>query len=515
MMKLVSSLVSKSNKAAKLYNKVTSSKGDAPDPDAPAFVLGREVGGHDGSLQRRVASTPWLTYRRGFPPLVPASHTSDVGWGCMLRVGQMALGQTVLRMFLGPDWTLPPSAVEALLADDSSGSEGASSPAPSALLQAPPERPPLPDMYYEILRWFADTPDPSVPYSIHNISSLGCRLGVNIGDWFAPTTIGNCLQYLVNVHAPGGLAMYVAYDATVYLADLESAATAPVGTLNPMADAMWVVSPTSPVASEGVPDLPHLYTYGKDPGGIVHAHTAPPSSVPPRQRERTGSEQGSAPSDPGDAASASSSTSSLPPSPPSVSETPALDVPEWAAHLLSPSAETATAWRPTLVFVPVRLGLQALNDVYIEPIKAVFEFPQTIGVLGGKPRGALFFIGVQGDSLVYLDPHSVQPVSFVSPDTPPSAFSYQCSNPRVVPVSKIDPSMAFCFYCASPADVVDLIVRLNDVQARFGTGVLSIVPGQSPSSSMAVVDAASSSASSAPPPSSDLASWEDDDFEFI
>ncbi|KAJ2606863.1 hypothetical protein H4R99_000036 [Coemansia sp. RSA 1722] len=63
------------------------------------------------------------------------------------------------------------------------------------------------------------------------------------------------------------------------------------------------------------------------------------------------------------------------------------------------------SWRPLLLLVPVRLGLSRLNLGYIPKIKTLFQIPQSVGLVGGKPSRSFYFIGRQGDSLFYLDPH--------------------------------------------------------------------------------------------------------------
>jgi len=44
----------------------------------------------------------------------------------------------------------------------------------------------------------------------------------------------------------------------------------------------------------------------------------------------------------------------------------------------------------------LRLGLSDLNEAYVPALKAVFEIPQSLGIIGGRPNHALYFIGYAG-----------------------------------------------------------------------------------------------------------------------
>ncbi|KAJ0258496.1 Cysteine protease ATG4b [Hirschfeldia incana] len=120
-------------------------------------------------------------------------------------------------------------------------------------------------------------------------------------------------------------------------------------------------------------------------------------------------------------------------------------------------------WTPLLLLVPLVLGLDKVNPRYIPSLKATFTFPQSLGVLGGKPGASTYIVGVQDDNGFYLDPHDVQQVITVNKETPDvvDTSSYHCNVLRYVPLESLDPSLALGFYCRDKADFDDLCLRAS------------------------------------------------------
>ena len=70
-----------------------------------------------------------------------------------------------------------------------------------------------------------------------------------------------------------------------------------------------------------------------------------------------------------------------------------------------------SSWKPLLLFISLRLGLSDINPVYIPGLKASFTLPASLGVIGGRPNHALYFLGHVEDEVVFLDPHTTQPAT--------------------------------------------------------------------------------------------------------
>ena len=115
------------------------------------------------AFKHDVQSRLWFTYRSGFPAITPTNLTSDTGWGCMLRSGQMMLAQALLHHHLRRDWRMRRDR-------------------------------PTPKWYGLILRLFED--HPSAMFSIHRIAQVGRQYHRNIGQWFGPDTVCKVLRHI-------------------------------------------------------------------------------------------------------------------------------------------------------------------------------------------------------------------------------------------------------------------------------------------------------------------------------
>lgn len=130
-------------------------------------------------------------------------------------------------------------------------------------------------------------------------------------------------------------------------------------------------------------------------------------------------------------------------------------------------------WRPVFFIVPVRLGLRAVDDVYLPSLKAAFTHAYCLGIMGGRPRHSLYFVGYQDDSLIGLDPHHCQQVVDMS-DPAFSTGSYECSNPRKVPFTSVDPSMAIGFLARTPEELEELYLFAEDPKLHRGSPLFSV-----------------------------------------
>ncbi|KAM9385307.1 cysteine protease ATG4C [Pholidichthys leucotaenia] len=350
------------------------------------------------AFRKDFASRVWLTYREEFPPLPDSTLTSDCGWGCMLRAGQMMLAQGLILHFLGRDWTWPEAltlqpldtetwtttAAKRLVASLEASLQGATGPSDCGSPPRPPAHAPgsaeeadahLKEMYHRTLvSWFGDSP--SAQLGLHRLVCLGRTVGKQAGDWYGPAAVAHILRKAVEEAMDPGLAgitAYVSQDCTVYSADVIDCHGGPTA------------GQTADGASDGVP-------------GQQNSQEASASSQP--------------------------------------------------------------SSRAVIILVPVRLGGEKTNPDYFDFAKSILSLEYCIGIIGGKPKQACYFVGFQDDSLIYMDPHYCQ--SFVDVGTSDFPLqSYHCPSPKKMPFSKMDPSCTIGFYSRSAEDYERIMQELS------------------------------------------------------
>ncbi|KAI1287316.1 Cysteine protease ATG4B [Halotydeus destructor] len=321
---------------------ITESKEFLPSEE-PVWVLGRKYSTlHElDDLLSDLRSRIWITYRSGFVPIGGSGPSSDSGWGCMLRCGQMVLAQAHMLRHLGRDWRWNRSCPNA----------------------EPDDQPlHLPDnsheLYLKVLRQFEDKKNNV--YSIHQISQMGASEGKPVGTWFGPNTIAQALRKLVCYDQWNDLKLHVALDNVVIISEIKS---------------LCLTS---------------------EPDGTAN-------------------------------------------------------------------------WKPLLLFIPLRLGLTDINPIYFKALKATFRLKQSLGIIGGRPNHALYFVGNVADELIYLDPHKTQSIVNVDEDD----RSYHCLDVLKLDLKYLDPSISLCFYCNSESDfdtwciLVKRALIINEKQPLF------------------------------------------------
>ncbi|XP_057600094.1 cysteine protease ATG4B isoform X3 [Hippopotamus amphibius kiboko] len=113
-------------------------------------------------------------------------------------------------------------------------------------------------------------------------------------------------------------------------------------------------------------------------------------------------------------------------------------------------------WRPLVLLIPLRLGLTDMNAAYAETLKRCFRMPQSLGVIGGKPNSAHYFIGYVGEELIYLDPHTTQPAVQAPEHCRVPDESFHCQHPPSrMSLAELDPSIAVGFFCKTEGDFND------------------------------------------------------------
>lgn len=109
---------------------------------------------------------------------------------------------------------------------------------------------------------------------------------------------------------------------------------------------------------------------------------------------------------------------------------------------------------PVLVLFPLRLGIDKVNQYYHDSLLQLLAVPQLVGIAGGKPASSLYFLGYQGDNLIYLDPHTPQRAD-------DAIESYHTRRIQTLNINGLDPSLMAGILLRDEASYLDLRSRLE------------------------------------------------------
>ncbi|KAI0227946.1 Cysteine protease ATG4B [Lamellibrachia satsuma] len=253
--------------------------------------------------------------------------------------------------------------------------------------------------YHEILRMFLDKKDSY--YSIHQIASMGVSEGKEVGEWFGPNTIAQVLKKLAVYDEWSNLVLHISLDNTVITEDIKTLCRCSCGDKNESGSA------TDKQRSEE-----ETATTLRNRKATLHNGLDP---------QMDGAHKGA------------------------------------TGHSMQSSGKCDQChnhWKPLLLIIPLRLGLSEMNSVYHSQLKMCFTMKQSVGIIGGEPNHAHWFIGYVDDEVVYLDPHTTQPyVDVTAPGE--SDESYHCRYASRMRIEDLDPSMALGFYCSTEAEFDD------------------------------------------------------------
>jgi hypothetical protein len=106
-----------------------------------------------------------------------------------------------------------------------------------------------------------------------------------------------------------------------------------------------------------------------------------------------------------------------------------------------------------LILVSTRLGLKKVQREYFSAVRYFFTQSFNVGIVGGRPKEAFYFVGLQGEFLIFLDPHVTKDA--ILPDVKTIKLNHlQCheETAKKLHFTKLEPTMTFCFYLRSHED---------------------------------------------------------------
>lgn len=304
-----------------------------------------------------------------------------------------------------------------------------------------------------IIRLFSDD-QVDVPLSLHNIAKYGAKYGKVPSEWLGPATAGRVLSDIFETEQPVGFGFYLAEDGIIDESAVRRIASAP----NVPEKDHWMINRLESAkidsiksGREGKPIKKQKKLSNnkanermkgmKDDDDNNHDSDDDAVDVIEDDEGEESSQKGKKVSDEDEKDEKVDFVKS---------EKVSLEEDEDEEED-DDGDEGEVAWKPTIVFVPLKLGVDEINPSYVSSLTAMFKLPQSIGMIGGKPHTSLYFLAAQDDALHYLDPHRVQETVSTASDSF-SLNSWMIPEMRWIKCKDLDPSLGLGFLILSERD---------------------------------------------------------------
>ncbi|CAJ0633565.1 8993_t:CDS:10 [Entrophospora sp. SA101] len=359
-------------------------------------------------------SRVWCTYRHNFPQIKPTTYTNDGGWGCMLRSSQSLLANALFIQFLGRDWRRVHKGEKTW------------------------------DKYVEIIRWFVDDMSSNCPFSVHPFyedftSRVWCTYRHNFPQ-IKPTTYTNDGGWGCMLRSSQSLlanALFIQFLGRDWRRVHKGEKT-----WDKYVEIIrWFVDDMSSNCPFSVHRIALLgKQLGKNIGEWFGPYIA--SQVVKALVENFSDAQ--------------------------LNVYIATDGVVYKNDVYKTAQNNLLNkdFQSILILISIRLGINNLNPIYNEALKSYLQFPQSVGIAGGKPSSSYYFIGSQGDEFFYLDPHysrAALELKSIDEFTEEEMSTYHCETLRKIPISQLDPSMILGFYCRNSEDFEDFCQRIEKI----------------------------------------------------
>ena len=92
-----------------------------------------------------------------------------------------------------------------------------------------------------------------------------------------------------------------------------------------------------------------------------------------------------------------------------------------------------------------------------------------VGIIGGRPREAYFLVGMQEESLIFLDPHNtLDAIPCDNRLIAQNHLKFHEGIAKKIHFTKIDPSMTFGFYLKDHKDYIKFEKFMEQSKRNFG-----------------------------------------------